>query len=490
MMGGERDQRPYNPPDMSSPSAAPAAVRYRGLAALALLYLVIAHLVPRPDVITPEGWRTLAIFLSVIVGMIIQPLPASALVILGLTALVANGVPIRDVLGGFSEPSVWLVITAMLIARTMLDSGLARRIALIFVRAFGRSSLGVSYALLATDVTLAAGVPSITARSAGMLLPVARSVAELFGSKPGETAGRLGGFLVAALYQGSAVACAMFFTGQASNVLGANLAARLVDVEVTWASWFVAASVPGVISCLMVPWIVHRMLRPDITHTPEAPRFATSELDRMGPMSTREWITLGVFVGIGALWITTSLHGLDVTAVAMAGLAVLLITGAMSWETAVTERAAWDVFVWYGGLLRMSEILNATGTTKLFAETVGALFTGIPWLVVLLAILVIYFYSHYAFASITAHVLAMFPPFVVLLVGIGVPPQLAVYSLLCLANLAAGLTHYGTTTGPILYGVGYVSLKDWWRVGFIVSVANVIVWLTAGFAWWKWLGFW
>ena len=210
----------------------------------------------------------------------------------------------------------------------------------------------------------------------------------------------------------------------------------------------------------------------------------------MGPMSAREWITLTVFARIGTLWITTAWHGLDVTFVALAGLSVLLITGAMPWETAVSERAAWDVFVWYGGLLRMSEILNASGTTKFFAETVGALFTGIPWLVVLVAILVIYYYSHYAFASITAHVLAMFPPFVVLLVGIGVPAQLAVYSLLCLANLPAGLTHYGTTTGPILYGVGYVSLKDWWRVGFVVSLANVTIWLTAGFAWWKWLGFW
>ena len=133
---------------------------------------------------------------------------------------------------------------------------------------------------------------------------------------------------------------------------------------------------------------------------------------------------------------------------------MLLVTGAMAWSTATTERAAWDVFVWYGGLLRMGEILNATGATKFFAESVGALFAGIPWLLVLLAILVIYFYTHYAFASITAHVLAMFPPFVVLLVSIGVPPQLAVYSLLCLANLPAGLTHYGTTTGPILFGVG------------------------------------
>jgi DASS family divalent anion:Na+ symporter len=138
----------------------------------------------------------------------------------------------------------------------------------------------------------------------------------------------------------------------------------------------------------------------------------------------------------------------------------------------------------------MGELLNATGVTKVFAESVGALFVGIPWLVVLLAILVIYFYTHYLFASITAHVLALFPPFVVLLVGIGVPPQLAVFSLLCLANLPAGLTHYGTTSAPILFSVGYVSLRDWWRVGFLVSLANLTIWLTIGFGWWKLLGFW
>jgi DASS family divalent anion:Na+ symporter len=210
----------------------------------------------------------------------------------------------------------------------------------------------------------------------------------------------------------------------------------------------------------------------------------------MGPLTRDEWVTLAVFAGVGGLWITSGWHRLDVTFVALLGLAVLLVTGTMAWQTATSERAAWDVFVWYGGLLRMGEILNATGTTTWFAGTVGGFFVGVPWVAVLLAILVVYFYTHYAFASITAHVLAMFPPFVVLLVGLGVPPQLAVYSLLCLANLPAGLTHYGTTTGPILFGVGYVSFADWWRVGFAVSVANLAIWLTIGFAWWKVVGFW
>ena len=464
--------------------------RTRGLAALVLLYIVIAHVMPAPATITPQGWRQTAIFICVIAGMVTDPLPASALVLLGLTAMAVNGTPMPAVLGGFAEPSVWLVIVAMIIAKAMLDCGLARRIALLFVRAVGKTSLGVAYALQMTDVTLASGVPSITARSAGMILPVARSIAELFDSRPDHTRTRLGAFLIAAMYQGSAVACAMFITGQASNLLGANLALKLANVQVTAPSWFMAAIVPGLLSCLVVPWITYRTLRPEVTHTPEAPTFARAELRKMGPLSRDEWITLLVFAGVGLTWLTTVWHGLDVTMVALIGLGVLLVTGTLTWQTAASERSAWDVFVWYGGMLRMGQLLNDTGSTRVLAENVAGMFVGIPWEIVLVAILIIFFYTHYFFASITAHMLAMFPPFVAVLIGIGVPPLLAVYSLLCLANLTAGLTHYGTTTGPILFGTGYVTRTEWWRVGFFVSVANMLIWLTAGFAWWKFLGFW
>lgn len=464
--------------------------RARGLILLVVLYALIAYVAPAPAAVSPQGWRQTAIFICVIAGMVLEPIPASALVLIGLTAMAANGTPMREVLGGFAEPSVWLVVVAMLIARVMLDCGLARRIALLFIRAFGKTSLGVSYALVMTDVTLASGVPSITARSAGMLLPVARSIAELFDSKPGPTADRLGKFLITAMYQGSAVACAMFLTGQASNLLGANLALKLVNVKVTWASWFVAALVPGILSCIAVPWVSYRCLTPGITRTPEAPIFAAQELTKMGRMDQTQWITLIVFAGVGLMWITSAWHGLDVTFVALSGFAVLLATGTVSWQTAASEKSAWDVFVWYGGMLRMGELLNATGSTRAFAEHAASLFGGIPWGVVLIGILVIYFYAHYFFASITAHLLAMFPPFVAVLVGIGVPAPLAVYSLLCLANLTAGLTHYGTTTGPILFGTGYVSRAEWWRVGFYTSVANIVIWIGAGFIWWRFLGIW
>lgn len=464
--------------------------RFGRLAALVVIYLVVGHLIPPPDSITPQGWRLFAIFLAVIAGQMLQPLPAAATVVLGLTAMAVNGTPMREVLGGYAEPSVWLVLTAMLMARVLMDTGLARRIALLFIRQFGSRSLGVAYALVLTDVTLAAGVPSITARSAGMVMPVGKAIAELFGSTPGETAGRLGTFLFVAMYQGSAVACAMFLTGQASNILGATLVAKLANVEVTWSSWFMAALVPGTLSCIIVPWVVYRLLPPDIQRTPEAASFARSELNAMGRMDRHEATALIVFTAVALLWITSGWHRLDVTMVALGGLSVLLLSGTLVWKKVAGEAAAWEVFMWYGGLLRMGELLNNTGITKVFAESVGAQFTGLPWVAVLLLTLLVFFYAHYFFASITAHMLAMMPPFVVVLIAVGVPPLLAVYSLLCLANLTAGLTHYGTTTGPILYSQHYVTFAQWWRAGFIVSVANLVIWLTAGFLWWRYLGFW
>ena len=37
---------------------------------------------------------------------------------------------------------------------------------------------------------------------------------------------------------------------------------------------------------------------------------------------------------------------------------------------------------------------------------------------------------------------------------------------------------------------GYVRLGDWWRLGAIVSVVNVVIWLGVGGVWWKVVGVW
>ena len=159
-------------------------------------------------------------------------------------------------------------------------------------------------------------------------------------------------------------------------------------------------------------------------------------------------------------------------------------------EDVVRNRAAWDIFIWYGGLLQLAKNLNDTGVTTEFAKAIAASMSNTSWLALFSVALLIYFYAHYAFASITAHLLSMYPAFVAVLLVKGAPVGLVCYAFACFANLSAGLTNYGTTPAPMFFSQGYVPFKTWWRVGFVASLVNVTVWTVVGFSWWKLIGYW
>jgi DASS family divalent anion:Na+ symporter len=292
------------------------------------------------------------------------------------------------------------------------------------------------------------------------------------------------------IYQGDMVACALFYTGQASNPMGAELARKTAGVEINWASWLWTASVPGLVAAVVIPWVVYRLSPPEIRQTPEAAAMARAELAAMGPMGRAERIVLAVFILVCLLWATTSWHPIPSAAVGLAGAGILLATGALAWSDAMREHVAWDVFVWYGGLIGLGEALNDFGVTRVFAGWVAAQFAGWAWPALMAAIVLIYFYTHYAFASLTTHFISLYAPFLAVLVAAGAPAPLAAYSLAFYTNLSASLTHYGTTHAPIVFATGYVSHGLWWKVGFLVSLVNLALWTAVGFPWWKALGLW
>jgi len=90
----------------------------------------------------------------------------------------------------------------------------------------------------------------------------------------------------------------------------------------------------------------------------------------------------------------------------------------------------------------------------------------------------------------TAHVSALYPGFLAAALAAGVPPMAAALPLAYFSNLNAAMTHYGTGSAPVYFGAGYVSQGEWWRIGFAISVVNLIVWLGIGSIWWKLVGIW
>jgi len=490
MINGDRLSSDALPADSAKASNIPHANRLTRWGAV-LLSAVIILLIPVPDGITPQAWRMLAIFVATIVGSIVHPLPGGAVVLIGLsTAIFTQALPLNRALTGYADPIVWLVLAAFFMSRGMIKTGLGRRIAFLFIRAIGHNSLGLGYALISTDFVLASFIPSNAARSGGIIFPIATSLAQAYDSKPGPTAGRLGAFLLKLIYQSDVIICAMFLTGQASNALIAGFAKQVANIDLSYSRWILAAFVPGLVSLAVVPPLLYRIFPPEIKKTPAAAEFASEELKRMGPMKGSEKIMLAVFALVAGLWMSSSWLSIHYALVALLGICVLLVSGVLHWEDILAERGAWDVFIWYGGLIKMAEAINEYGLTKRFAEASSNIISGWPWLAALIVLLLIYFYAHYGFASITAHATAMFMPFVAVAIAAGAPPYLAVLSFAFLSNLDAGLTHYGTTPAPIYFGSGYIGQGTWWRLGLLISIVNIPIWLIVGFIWWRLLGLW
>jgi DASS family divalent anion:Na+ symporter len=444
----------------------------------------------------------LSIFIATVTAMILRPIPAGAAVLVGALALVVFAkVPLAKALDGYRDATVWLVLAAYFLSHAFQKTGLARRIALQFIRRLGRTSLGLCYAMTFADMTLASMIPSNAARVGGVITPIAKAIAESFGSRPGPTAVLLGQFLFLSLYQADVVNCSLFFTGQAGNPIAADQANKLLDASgqefrLDYRRWTLLAVAPGMTLALLTPWLIHRSLKPTLKVTVEAISFAGDELKKLGSIQRDEWLLIAVFAAICFRWITLKTGGsADAALPALLGVVALIIIGVVDWRDLIADKSAWDVFIWYGGVVMMGNLLHETGITRDFAHWVVGLVRTIPapnvvppWVVVAIPTLLIYFYAHYAFASITTHVIALYPAFAQVLLEAGAPPVAILGALAIITNLSACLTHFGTTPGPIIFGLGYVSQGTWWKIGLMLSFVHLLVWSTVGVLWFRILG--
>ncbi|MHC1760972.1 MAG: anion permease [Negativicutes bacterium] len=452
---------------------------------------LIIWFIPTPAGLKPQAWHLFAIFVATIIGFILQPLPigAVAFISVGITGMLKVVSP-GDVLSGFGNTTIWLIVSAFLFAKGFIKTGLGRRIAYMIMSKIGDSSLKLGYAMVLSDLVVSPATPSNTARAGGILFPIVRSLCSAFNSEPGPSARKIGSYLMTTTFQGNVITSGMFITSMAPNSLIVAMAAQTAGVTISWGTWALAAFLPGMLSIILIPYIIYKMYPPEITHTPEAKTMARSEIAKMGPMARGEKIVAVVFVMALVLWATASFTKLDATMVAMACCGIMLIGQAITWNDVIEEKGAWDTLVWMGALMSLAGALNKQGLIAWFAKLVAGALTGVSWWVALGILMLAYLYSHYAFASISAHVTAMYAAFLAVAVAAGAPPFLAAMGLGVLSGVMCGLTHYATGPAPIYFGAGYVPQGTWWQIGFVLSVVNVITFIGVGGVWWKVLGLW
>lgn len=474
---------------------------WKALAPIAVA--IVIALIPAPAGLAPHAWYYFAIFVGVIVGLMFEPLPGGAIGLIGVTVvavfsewvyfspeqLAKTGfkpatAALSWALSGFSNTTVWLIFGAFMFALGYDKTGLGRRIALLLVKAMGRKTLTLGYAVTIADLLLSPFTPSNTARSGGTIYPVIRNLPALYDSKPNDPSmRRMGSYLMWVAIAATCVTSSMFLTALAPNLLAVELVKKTAKIDLAWMDWFIAAAPMCILLLALVPLLAYWLYPPEVKEGAEVPAWAAKELEKMGPLSTRE-ITLGVLVVIAlCLWIFGG-GIMEATTAAILVISLMLVTKVVTWDDITANKAAWNTLAWFATLVALASGLSNVGFIKWFADTMAAQLSGISPTMAVFALMLINFFGHYLFASSTAHVTAMIPVLITVastIQGVNVP-TLAL--ALCIQLGIMGIiTPFATGPSPIYYGSGYLPAADYWRLGGIFGVIFFIAFMVITVPW-------
>ena len=450
--------------------------------AIAILALGIWFSSP-PDGLTVEAWRVFAIFAAAIVAVVANVLPILAASMLAVAVAVLTGVVgAEQAYAGFANATIILIVLAFLVARAVVNCGLGTRIGHALVALFGRSTLGLSYSIFLVDAVIAPAFPSNTARS-GVLYPLAVSLLETAGAKPGDpTRQRLGRFLMFSGIASLSLSSALWLTAMAANPLGAEMA-RAQGVEIGFGTWLMAASLPTLLAMALLPLVLYRVIAPEVTATPEAPAAARRALRALGPLSRHERIVAATSLGMVVLWAMASTFNLDSTAVAFLGLGVLIVSGSLTLGDIAREGEVLGTFIWFAVLFALSSQLNELGFMDFLGRRLADRLGGLPGLTAGVALVLAYVLLHYLFVSQTAHLLALFAVFLDVGVRLGVPAAPLAFQLLFATNYFSAIAPQGSSANLLFAGSGYLSQGDLYRLGALTTVFNTFLYLLIGTPW-------
>tara|TARA_B100001121_G_scaffold287987_1_gene285706 strand:+ start:1 stop:849 length:849 start_codon:yes stop_codon:yes gene_type:complete len=282
----------------------------------------------------------------------------------------------------------------------------------------------------------------------------------------------------------------MFLTGMAANPLISKMGLDVFQIEFNWYTWSLGSIVPGILGLLGLPILLKYLSPPTIKSIQPIRAKIKKDIQLLGPWTFQE-ITTAIILGIMLfLWSTKPVHGWGTTTVALFGLLAILFTNAISWEEMAKNHKAWDTLIWLGGLLTLATSLKDLGFISWFAEMIQQSLTEYSPIFIFLMLALIYFYSMYFFSMLTAHIVAMAGAIFIVAKGVDLNPLLIVGVFAYFSNLCGCLTNYSTGPVIIYFGNGYLLPMSWFKIGFLVSIYHIIIWLGAGSIWWRIIGWW
>lgn len=458
---------------------------------IVFLVPIIIWMIDTPAGLETETWRMFGICLSVLLGLILKPLsePVISLVIIGVFAFFVEDPAV--LFSGYASQGVWFLLVVLLVCGAFNKTGLGKRLAYMLLSRFGKTSLGLGYIMMFCDLILSPATGSNTSRSA-IVFPIFRGVAESLGSYPDKNPRKLGAYLEILEHVVAMSTAVLFLTGMASNAVIASTIQSVAGIELTWMVWFRAAIVPGLLVLLLAPLILYKLYPPELKELTNIKPFVQEKLAEMGKVTKQEKQLAVLFILAILGWMIGPRFGIDMYAVAYGFLALELILGILDWNDLMAEKAAWNMYVWYGLFFSVSSALMTGGfyvwLSDILQENLNL--NSVNGMVVLAILMLLSFVTKYFFVSNAAYIASIYPVILTIASTTQVNMMLLALMLAFFGGYGALLCNYGNGASIYIYGNGYVSQRDWYALGTIMLVIILVIFIVIGFSYWKLIGIW
>lgn len=449
------------------------------------------------DDFTRANYAMLAIFIAAIILWITESIPNYLTALLVILGLVLTEVTTQKVaFATLGHPVMWLNILSFVLASMLVKTRVAKRLALWFVLKFGHSASGVFFSFLLINVILSAFISATTVKAA-ILLPIFMVVAAVYGASQGNRNNFGRNIVLQNLFQVN-IGASGFLTGSGANLLAAALIGGAMGLEsgsIGYTDWFAAAFPLSILLLVIGWWIGVKVIFP-IPKEQRRPQIEgglvrlREELDSMGKMTTEEYKSIAIFVGVLGMWATTDvLHTIDATTVAFIGAVVALLpgVGVVKWNDVDIP---WHLMLFSAGAYAIGAGLDATALPKTMVDVMFnslGITEATPFWVLYLLLTGMMLFSALLFQSKTMRALIFVP------IAIGVAQKFG-YPIMSLAFPVALLIEhvyvlpFNSKPAALLYTTNHYSWSDTFKYGFtmmLIGWAMIMVW---GDTVLRWLG--
>jgi len=446
---------------------------------------------PSAEGLSAEATAALAVALWVGTWWVTEAVPIAVSALLPIVLFPLTGaLDLGTTTAAYGHKYVFLYLGGFLLAIAIEKVNLHRRIALFIIASIGTRMRMIVLGFMVATAFLSMWI-SNTATSV-MMLPIGLAIIAQYRDHPDTPENehtQFGKMLMLAIAYSASIGGIGTLIGTPPNLVLAGIVKELYGVEIGFLEWMLLA-LPLSILLLALCWVyltrfAVKLKADDFTGGVEEIK---RQREALGPIHRDEKKVGIVFLLTAAAWISRSfllspiLPAIDDTIIALSsGIALFVIRGSngkgaiLSWDD--SKRIPWGILILFGGGLAIAQGFKDTGLAQWFAEQLITLeFLPLIVMTLVLVAAINFLTEITSNLATTAMILPVLAP---LAAAMGVHPYIFMIGA-TLAASCAFMLPVATPPNAVVFGSGYVSMKDMIRAGLglnLISILLITVWV-------------